>query len=871
MALAAVLVVVVGMSLTALIGVSFEAAGNAALDELLEQTSDRTTAAVVNTATSLNVLITGVQALYDGREPSRDQLASFVRRASTGSSAGNALPGAQLVLLIEAEPNELPRVRSTETFGLSGDLDDHVVQPDTDLGMALERSTSQRLPSFADTPEFGGFGDRALIAPLSAPEPRERWIAVVVDRRVLLERPLRGTALGLEAIDLRPGEPPDARELMEVQDLDQRDVGLRADRERTTLVTMADRTFTLTFRPSETFGAQLTTTPVRWLQAAGLTISLLLAWALWAQGSGRARALRRVEQATAALAEREQQFRSLAETSPVGITALDLAGVLTYANQRLVEILAADTEQTLRGRPLADWFHDQDRDRVRAAIQTAADGGPADDADVRARLDLAKRREVRARFVPVSDGEGGCSGLTGSIEDITAEVLSREQLAREEERHRELARRFEHEAAHDALTGLPNRNQLIHQLDEVLRQAEPGRAVVAFLDLDGFKAVNDTLGHAAGDTLLIEVARRLGGEVRSGDLAARLGGDEFALLLHPVDDRQTVERVAQRVLAAIEAPVRIDGQRVQISASIGLASNAETHDPQQLLRQADLAMYDAKRRGAGLHRWFRSELVGTAGQRHVLAHDLRVALADQALSVAFQPILDLATGRDIGAEVLARWHDPQHGVVPPSVFVPIAEEVGLLAELGRQVVTQALQAAAAWPVQLLVAVNANPSQLLAPDHLAEFDRALEVAGIAPIRVQVEVGQPGLLAGQTRLVPVLDALRQRGARVAVDDVGADLTDLARLRSLPVDALKIDRVLVADVEHDLQRRDQVQAVLALARERDLEVIAEGIETAAQHRVLRELGCRLGQGFGLAVPHDREHQHTRTVDQFNQIAGR
>ncbi len=871
MALAAVLVVVVGMALTGLIGTSFQAAGDAAVDELLEQSSDRTTAALVNSATSLSVLIAGMQALYEGREPSRDQLGSFVRRAATGTSAGNALPGAQLVLLIEADPGELPRVRSTETFGLSGDLDDHVVEPDTDLAVALERAAAQPLPTFADTPEFGGFGDRALIAPLRAPEPRARWVAVVIDRQVMLERPLRGTRLGLEAVDLRPGEPPDARDPLEVSDLDQLGVALRADRERTTLVTMADRTFTLTFRPHETFGEQLTTTPVRWLQAAGLTISLLLAWALWVQGSGRARALRRVEQATVALTEREQQFRSLAETSPVGITALDLAGVVTYANRRLVEILAARTEQELCGRPLADCFHDGDRARVRAAIHAATNGGSPEDADVRARLDQAERREVRARFAPVSDGEGGRSGLTGSIEDITAEVLSREQLAREEERHRELAQRFEHEAAHDALTGLPNRSQLIGQLDEVLREAEPGRAAVAFLDLDGFKAVNDTLGHAAGDTLLIEVARRLGDHVRSGDLAARLGGDEFALLLHPVDDPQQVERVAQRTLAAVESPVVIDGRRVQISASIGLAVNTDTRDPQQLLRQADLAMYDAKRRGSGLHRWFSSELVGAAGARHVLAHDLRTALADQALSVAFQPIVDLASGRDVGAEVLARWQDPEHGTVPPAVFLPIAEEAGLLAELGRQVLTQAFQAAAAWPVQLVVAVNASPSQLLAPDHLAGFDRALAAAGIAPDRIQVEVGQPALLAGAIRLVPVLDALRGRGVRIAVDDVGPDPGELSRLRDLPVDTLKIDRSVVAGIEHDPDARTQVQAVLALAREQDLEVIAEGIETAAQHRVLHELGCRLGQGYGLAAPHDPDHQHARAVDQLTRIAGR
>lgn len=414
-------------------------------------------------------------------------------------------------------------------------------------------------------------------------------------------------------------------------------------------------------------------------------------------------------------------------------------------------------------------------------------------------------------------------------------------------------------AHQDALTELPNRLRFMQRLDEAIRHAlETDRKVgVVFVDLDHFKSVNDALGHPAGDALLRTVAKRLSGVLRDRDLVARLGGDEFVLLLEGVRSVDGALLVAERALEALRPQMVIDGVDVQVTASLGVSVAPDlAGDAGALMKQADLAMYQAKEAGRNAVNVFTPALSERMGQRFTLETALRGAVDRGELSLAWQPLVDLQTGRPLGVEALLRWNHPVVGAVPPDRFIPVAEWIGLIPTIGAWVLGEACRAARRWRDAGLpferVAVNIAARQLAAADFAAQVLATLERTGLVGTDLELEVtervlGDEVVGAGFDNL----EALRRAGIAIAIDDFGTGHSSLSRLKHLPVDVLKIDRSFIDGLPDDGDDRAIAAAIVALARALGLAVTAEGIETQEQADAVSAMGCARGQGFWIARP--------------------
>jgi diguanylate cyclase (GGDEF)-like protein len=424
-------------------------------------------------------------------------------------------------------------------------------------------------------------------------------------------------------------------------------------------------------------------------------------------------------------------------------------------------------------------------------------------------------------------------------------------------------------AHYDALTDLPNRALFIERLERTLARlhgenrledyraapaAEAWLVAVLFLDLDNFKDVNDTLGHAAGDALLRLVAGRVSHCLRREDTLARLGGDEFAVLLsEDVETREQVAEVARRVISAVSAPYVLDGHEARVGTSIGITFCARGDDgvePALLFRQADIALYQAKAKGRGTYCFFQAGMDAALHRRNEMEQDLRRALAQGGLEIHFQPLVALAPRRIVGAEALARWKHPEHGMVPPAEFIPLAERAGLIGELGAWVLRAACARAACWD-GLCVAVNLSPEQVRRPGLVELVTMVLAETGLAPSRLELEITE-GLLLHETAMtLATLTRLRALGVGIALDDFGTGYSSLSYLRSFPFTKLKVDRSFVAGMAGEAGAAAIVQAVVTLGRSLAMRVSAEGIETEAQLDLLRAMGCDEGQGYLLGRP--------------------
>jgi diguanylate cyclase (GGDEF)-like protein len=537
---------------------------------------------------------------------------------------------------------------------------------------------------------------------------------------------------------------------------------------------------------------------------------------------------------------RNLQFDTAINNMSQGLCFFDANHRLIVCNDRYIDMYDLAHDRVDPGTPLAEIvdmrfeagsFPEMTRDEyLRWRANVAISHEPTDSI-----VELRNGKTFKIRHRPMPDG-----GWVATHEDIT--VQRRSEL------------KIEYMAHHDALTDLANRVLLNERLEQALglRIHLEEMVAVHHIDLDQFKAVNDTFGHPAGDKLLRIVADRLRGLVRETDTIARMGGDEFVVVQVPITDPAESTSLAQRIIASMSEPFDLDGHQAVIGASIGIAVGpSDGLRPDELLRNADLALYRAKGDGRGTFRFFEAAMDLQMQTRRIMERDLRKALPSGQFELYYQPVVNLASGDISGFEALIRWNHPEQGVVAPASFIPLAEETGLIVPVGEWVIRQACATAAQWPGDLSVAVNISAAQFRNPGLMQVIVGALATSGLQPTRLEIEITETVLLQNRETTLAVLHQLRELGIRIAMDDFGTGYSSLTYLQCFPFDKIKIDRSFVKDITENTGSLNIVRAVAALAKGMGMTATAEGVETSEQLDRITSEGCTEMQGFLFSRP--------------------
>ncbi|BCM90858.1 putative signaling protein [Abditibacteriota bacterium] len=544
----------------------------------------------------------------------------------------------------------------------------------------------------------------------------------------------------------------------------------------------------------------------------------------------------------------EARYRSIFENAVEGIFQTSPDGHYLAANPSLARIYGFESPSELLGSysDISRQLYIDARVRAEFIEEMKKEGKVSNfEAQIRRKNGQIIWISENAREVRGDDGE--LLYYEGTVEDITARKVAQDQLL--------------HDALHDKLTGLANRALFSDRMAQAfarLKRHPDAVFAVLFLDFDRFKNINDSLGHMAGDELLVAMARRLEGCLRPGDTVSRLGGDEFAILLEDVRDQSDATVVAERVQTAMSSPFTLLGQEIFSSASIGIAvAHADYENPDDLLRDADMAMYRAKSLGKARHEVFDTGMHTRAVALLQLETDLRWAIERQEFELHYQPIVSLQTGKIIGFEALVRWRHPERGVVAPAEFIPVAEETGWIVPIGTWVLETACEQLARWQKKLkyhpplTMSVNLSGKQFSQPNLIPHIREQLQKWNIAPENLKLEITESAIMENAQAVTERLHILRSLGVKLALDDFGTGYSSLSYLHRFPLDTLKIDRSFVMRMQDGGENREIVRTIVALGLNLGMDVIAEGIEDIAQLKDLRDLNCNCGQGFFFARP--------------------
>lgn len=548
------------------------------------------------------------------------------------------------------------------------------------------------------------------------------------------------------------------------------------------------------------------------------------------------------------LRESEERYALAVEGASDGLWDWNLDTKTVYLSARWKGMLGYDNDEI--GSGIQEWLgrvHPEDRTRIHSEMSFHLSGETAQfESEHRLLTRHNVYRWMYARGVAVRRSDGTPYRIAGSLTDIHARKLAEEQIIRG--------------SLHDSLTGLPNRLLLKDRLHQQIRYAERHegyRFAILFIDLDCFKLVNDSLGHMRADQLLVAAGQRLQNNTRPGDTVSRFGGDEFVVMLTDVADTDAVIAVAERIQADFMRPFNIDGEEVLTTLSVGIVVHGSHHCvPDDILRDADTAMYMAKERGGAGHVVYGQEMSANPSLQLQLRAELRRAVEACSLSIHYQPIVDLRDGRIAGFEALLRWYHPERGHISPMDFIYAAESTGLIIPLGRWTLEEACREASSWQSPgesdklVTISVNLSARQLHRSEFLSDLLGILDQTGLPPSCLKLELTEGALFGQSDQSVRALEGIRQAGIQLHIDDFGTGFSSLSYLSRLPVSALKVDRSFVAGLGTEDGNTKIIRGVVTLAHSLDIEVIAEGVETQVQRRILRdELGCDFGQGFVFA----------------------